>query len=413
VTDTVESTAPKAAHFAGAAAAAAAGVGVDGNAAQPPDETPDAAVARPPYLGKPELDQLFSVEEIEPLAAERMHPTAYEYVRGWAGTGWTTRQNVQAFRRWVFRPRVLVDVSQVSTATTVLGTPVSMPILFAPTSVHQLAHPDGELATARAAKALDTLQVLSTGSSVRLEEVAEVGHKRWFQLYWYTDRELTRSLVERAAAAGYGAIVLTVDASYPYWRENEARTTTVKPEGMIAANLPAEIWGLAYEATLTWKSLEWLRSISPLPLVLKGIVRADDARLAAEHGVDGIMVSNHGGREVDGGIPTLDALPAIAEAVAKTGARPATGRPMEVYMDGGVRRGTDVLKALALGARAVLLGRPVQWGLAAGGEAGIIRMLELISGEFHSALGLVGATRVDDVTRAMVARNPDPTAGRD
>jgi len=409
VTDTAEGSAPKPGHFAGAAAAATTGDG----GAESPEAAPDAAIARPPYLGKPELDQIFSVEEMEPLAAKRMHPTAYDYVRGWAGTGWTTSQNILAFRRWVFRPRVLVDVTEVSTATTVLGTPVSMPILFAPTSVHQLAHPHGELATARAAKALDTLQVLSTGSSVRLEEVAEVGHKRWFQLYWYTDRELTRSLIERAAAAGYGAIVLTVDASYPYWRENEARTVVVKPEGMVAANLPADLSSLAYEPSVTWKSLDWLRSVSALPLVLKGIVRADDALLAAEHGVDGIIVSNHGGREVDGGIPTLDALPAIADAVAATSARPATGRPMEVYVDGGVRRGTDVLKALALGARAVLLGRPVQWGLAAGGEAGIVRMLELISGEFHSALGLVGATRVDEVTRAMVARNPDPTAGRD
>ncbi|HVA88085.1 MAG TPA: alpha-hydroxy acid oxidase [Candidatus Saccharimonadales bacterium] len=388
------------------------GVAPKGVAAELPGQTPDAAVARPPYLGKPELDRLFSVEEFEPLAAERMHPTAYDYVRGWAGTGWTDRQNALAFRRWVFRPRVLVDVSRVETATTVLGTPVSMPILFAPTSVHRLAHPDGELATARAARQLDTLQVLSTGSSISLEAVAQVGPKRWFQLYWYTDRELTRSLIERAAAAGYSAIVLTVDASYTYWRENEARTPVVKPEGVVAANLPADIWGLAYEPTLTWKSLAWLRSISPLPLVLKGIVRADDAHLAAERGVDGIIVSNHGGRQVDGAIPTLDALPAIAAAAAGAGSRSDTGRPMEVYLDGGVRRGTDVLKALALGARAVLLGRPVQWGLAAGGEAGIVRMLELISGEFHSALGLVGATRVDEVTRAVVTRNPDPTAGR-
>jgi 4-hydroxymandelate oxidase len=271
------------------------------------------------------------------------------------------------------------------------------------------------MATARAASALQTLQVLSTGSSSTLEEIAEVGPQRWFQLYWYNDRGVTRDLIQRADAAGYTAIVLTVDAAIFGWREGEKRVRLVKPEGAEAVNLPPDLSGLANDQTLTWRSLEWLREASPLPIVLKGIVRADDTRLAAEHGVDAVIVSNHGGRQADGAVATLDALPRVAEAAAavRTG-RPGAGlsaggpRPMEVYMDGGVRRGTDVLKALALGARAVLIGRSVQWGLAAGGEAGVVRMMELISGEFRSAMGLVGVRSVDEITRAVVAPNPDP-----
>lgn len=373
--------------------------------------SPDGSLARPPYLGRAGLDAIFSVEEFEPLAAARMHPSTYRYVRGYAGSGWTAANNEAAFRRWMFRPRVLVDVASMSLATQVLGTPIAMPIAFAPTSVHKLAHPDGELATARAARRLDTLQILSTGSSVLLEDIAAIGHRRWFQLYWYTDRGLTRSLVERAAAAGFGAIVLTVDAAYPFWREEEARLTLVRPADAWAVNLPADTSTLGHEQSLTWSSLEWLRSISPLPIVLKGIVRGDDARLAAEHGADAVIVSNHGGRQVDGAIATLDALPGVV-AGAAAAARPAGALPLEVYLDGGVRRGTDVLKALALGARCVFLGRPVQWGLATGGEEGILRMIELIAGEFESAMGLCGARHVGEIRRSMLVRNLDPTAGR-
>src|SRR5437868_7174247 len=178
----------------------------------PKQASGDATVARPPGLGREELDRIFSVEEFEPLAAERMGAAAYEYVRGWAGTGWTTRNNVLAFHRWVFRPRVLVDVTEIDAGTTVLGTPVSLPILFAPTAMHRLAHPDGEVATARAAKSLDTVQVLSSGASTSLEDVAAAGPKRWFQLDWLADRGVTQGLLDRSVAAGFGAIVLTVDS---------------------------------------------------------------------------------------------------------------------------------------------------------------------------------------------------------
>ena len=183
-------------------ATAGAGAGAAGADAGAAGADADGDVAWLPYLGREEVDQVFSVEDFEPLAAARMHPSTYAYVRGWAGTGWTVANNIRAFRRWVFRPRVLVDVSIVDTATTVLGEPVSFPVLFAPTSVHKLAHPEGELATASAAKHLETVQVLSTGSSVTIEDIAAVGPRRWFQLYWYTDRDLTRSLIDRAALAG-------------------------------------------------------------------------------------------------------------------------------------------------------------------------------------------------------------------
>jgi 4-hydroxymandelate oxidase len=379
-------------------------------AAPVPTDTLDADATRPPYLGRPDLDQIFSVEDFVERARERMHPTTFGYIANAAGSGWTTRNNMAAFERWMFRPRVLVDVSAVDTSTTVLGTPISLPLMFAPTSVHKLSHPDGEAATARAAKRIDTVQVLSSGSSTGFDEIAAIGPKRWFQLYWFTDREITRALVQGAAAAGFGAIAVTVDAAAPFWREWEARTKVVMPEGATAAILPTDVT-LVYESTLTWQSLEWLRSISPLPIVLKGIVRGDDARLAAEHGADAIIVSNHGGRQIDGAIATLDALPHVVEGAAGAHGRPGNPR-MEIYLDGGVRRGTDMLKALALGARAVLIGRPVQWGLATGGEEGILRMVELIGGEFASAMGLCGAPTVGDITRAMVTRNPDPMAGR-
>jgi 4-hydroxymandelate oxidase len=361
------------------------------------------AANRPPYLGSDELARIFSVEEFETLAAERMHPSAYAYIRGWAGSGWTARQNSLAYRHWVLRPRALVDVSRLDVSTTVLGTPISVPIMFAPTSIHRIAHPEGELATARAAKRIDTLQVLSTGASTKFEDVAAVGQKRWFQLYWFNDREITRWLVERAHAAGFGAIVLTVDAPVEYWREDEARNPVIRPSGVGQPNLPTDR-NLVYDPTLTWKSLEWLRSVSPLPIVLKGILRADDASLAAEHGASGIIVSNHGGRELDTSTPTLEALPPIVKAV--------DGR-IEVYVDGGVRRGTDVLKALALGARAVLVGRQIQWALATGGEPGIVRLLELMTGEFTSAMALCGARNVAEITPAIVRRNLDRAAWQD
>ena len=348
-----------------------------------------------------ELARLLTVDEFEALARERLPPATYQVIAGWAGTGWTTRANRAAFRRWMFRPRVLRDVSAAGLETSVLGADASLPILFAPTASHRISHPDGEVATARAARAVGTVQVLSTFSSVTMEDVATVGHRRWLQLYCFADRSLTRDLVARAEAAGFEAIVLTVDAPITFWREDLARTPFELPPGVSDANVPAGR-DLTIDASLTWASLEWLRGITRLPLILKGILHAADVGLARAAGARAVIVSNHGGRALDGAIASLDALPAVVQA--------ADGR-LEILVDGGVRRGTDVLKALALGARAVLIGRPVQWGLAAGGQQGVERIVEILAGELLSALALCGAGSPAEVHRAMVARNPDPAEG--
>ena len=348
-----------------------------------------------PYLGPDELARIFSVEEFPEIARARMDGAAYDVVEGGAGAGATMSENRAAFDRWVFRPRVLRDVSEVSLATTVLGTAIDIPILFAPSASHRLAHPEGERASARAAKRLGTIQILSTYASVSMEDVAEEGAHRWLQLYWFTDRGITRELVDRAAAAGYAAIALTVDAAVLPWRDGLLRAPFVLPEGIGEPNTHDRL--LDVDPRLTWQSLDWLRSVSSLPIVLKGILQPDDARRAVDAGVAGIIVSNHGGRQVDGCVASLDALGPIVDAVQDR---------TELLLDGGVRRGTDVLKALALGARAVLLGRSVQWGLAAGGEAGVLRLLELITGELRSAMGLCGCRSIDEITPAIVRRNP-------
>jgi 4-hydroxymandelate oxidase len=326
-----------------------------------------------------------------------MDAAAYSVVRGWAGTGWTTEENLRAFQRWVFLPQVLVNVERVSTSTTVLGTPIDVPVMLAPTASHKLAHRDGELAAARAALRVNTIQVLSTYASTSLEDVARVGPSRWLQLYWFTDWALTRELIERAAAAGYSAIVLTVDAAADAWRDELLRHPFVLPRVIHEPNTHDRL--LQIDPTLTWHSLERLRSVSALPLVLKGVIHPRDARLAVDAGVAAIVVSNHGGRQLDGCVASLDALGDVLEAV--------DGR-LEVLMDGGVRRGTDVLKALALGARAVLLGRSIQWALATGGEAGILRLFELITGELRSAMALCGCPSVQGISPAIVRPNDRP-----
>ena len=296
---------------------------------------------------------------------------------------------------------MLVDVAEVTTATTVLGTPVSMPLLVAPTAIQRIAHPDGEPGMARAAAAAGTLMCLSTIATATPEEVAAAapGAPRWFQLYVFRDRGVTRSLVAQAAEHGYGAIVLTVDAPRLGRRERDLRTGFRVPAEIVVPSMaalggwegatPLELLG-AIDPALTWATSSELRSLSPLPLVLKGIQTGEDAALACEHGVDAIVVSNHGGRQLDAVAPTAELLPEVVEAVA--------GR-IEVYVDGGVRRGSDVVKALALGARAVLVGRAPLWGLACDGEAGARRVLELLRDEIELALALCGCTSPEAVTR--------------
>jgi 4-hydroxymandelate oxidase len=307
---------------------------------------------------------------------------------------------------------MLIDVSKVKLGTTVLGVPLSMPLLIAPTAFHRLAHPDGEMATARAAKASGIGMVASTIATCTLEEIASRGpDPRWFQLYVYRDRGLSAELVARAEAAGYRALVFTVDAPRFGRRYADMRHHFTLPEGLTLANftkagfadvgasrggsaLNAYVAGL-FDASLTWKDLEWLRGITKLPILVKGILRPDDALLSLDHGASGVIVSNHGGRQLDTVPPSIDALPAIAEALRGRG---------ELLMDGGVRRGTDILKALALGAKAVLVGRPILWGLAAGGEAGVSKVLSLLREEFELALILAGCPEASAVDPSVVAR---------
>jgi 4-hydroxymandelate oxidase len=348
--------------------------------------------------------------DFESIAHQRLPQMAYDYYAGGAHDEVTLRENRDCYERLWLRYHVLVDVENPDLATTVLGQPISMPILVGPTAFQRMAHPDGELATARATASANTLMVLSTLSNSSVEEVdAAAEAPRCFQLYVYRDRSATRALIERVEAAGYAALVLTVDAPYLGRRERDVRNRFTLPAGLRVENLsaagladlPPEAAGsglAAYFAklldpTLTWADVDWLRSVTRLPILVKGIVRGDDAVRAVEHGVAGVIVSNHGGRQVDTAPPTIAALPEVVDAV--------NGR-VEVFVDGGVRRGTDVVKALALGARAVLIGRPVLWGLAAAGEDGVRTVLELLREELRLAMALCGCPTVDSITRDLV-----------
>ncbi len=352
----------------------------------------------------------FSLDELEPLARERLPQMAYDYIAGGSDDEWTLGENSAAFRRLQLLPRVLIDVAERRLSTTVLGSPVSLPVLVAPMAFHALAHSEGELATARAAAAAGTIMIASTMSNYSLEAIAETGNApRWFQLYVYRDRGITRALVERAAAASYNALCVTVDAPLIGRRPRDMRNAFTLPRDLQLANfadtmlddLPATTResGLAayvasqWDAGLTWKDIDWLRGLSPLPLVLKGIMSPDDARLAIEHGAAAIVVSNHGGRQLDTVPAAITMLPHIAAVVEDR---------IEVLMDGGIRRGTDVLKALALGARAVLLGRPVLWGLAIDGEAGARKAIELLRAELDIALALTGCQSIEAVSNALI-----------
>ncbi len=347
------------------------------------------------------------MHDYERLAEERLEPGAFGYFAGGSGDEWTLRENRAAFGRWVLRPRVLVDVSAISAATTVLGMEISLPVLVAPMAFQRLAHPDGELATARATAAAGTIMCLSTMATAAPAEVAAAASDAhcWYQIYVFKDRAITRALIDQAVEAGFSALVLTVDTPYLGRRERDLRT---------GFRVPAEIRVPAWEAAvgpeiggtprdiievcasdLSWRDLEALAADSPLPVLAKGILTAEDARLAASHGAAGVIVSNHGARQLDGVPAALDALPEVAEAVE-----------IEVLMDGGVRRGTDVVKALALGARAVLVGRPAVWGLAARGEEGVRHLLELLRAEIELALALLGRASPADIDRATIGPCP-------
>lgn len=333
-----------------------------------------------------------NVFDYERLAAAKLAPSAWDYYQSGADDEVTLGANRAAFARIWLRPRFMRDVGQIEMATTVLGTPVSMPILVAPTALHGLAHPDGECATAPAVGTEGTLMIVSDSASRCMEDIAAVATgPLWYQLY-AADRETTEAHVRRATEAGYRAIVLTVDA--PRWgrKERALRSDFDQPPQVIYGNYASTETKRAI-MPLTWEVFDWLRTLTPVPFLLKGILTAEDAELAVAHGAAGIVVSNHGGRQLDSAIPSIVALPEIVAAV---------GDRCAVYMDGGIRRGTDVLKALALGAQAVLVGRPILWGLAAAGPAGVQSVLALLRDEFAQALALAGCATLADITPALL-----------
>ena len=346
-----------------------------------------------------------NVADYERHAAEKLDAGALSYFAGGAGDEHTLRRNVEAYRRWNLRPRVLCDVAATTTETTVLGTPVSMPLLVAPVAFQRVASPDGETGMARAAATAGTIMCLSTIATTTPAEVAASapGAPRWFQLYVFKDWGVTQALVEQAVGAAFSALVLTVDTPYLGRREGPLRHAFEIPDDIRVPAVDAARGGehpfslaehfALFSPSVSWRDLERLRSLAPLPLVLKGILTAEDAALACEHGADAIVVSNHGGRQLDGVSATLEALPEVVEAV--------DGR-IEVLLDGGIRRGIDVAKALALGARACLAGRAPLWGLAVDGEAGARRVLGLLQTEISLALSLLGCTSPDDVGRTHI-----------
>ena len=351
---------------------------------------------------------LLTINDYESRAKETMPKALFDRLFGELGApDWTSNTaNVLAMESVKLRPRVLVDVSRRDLSTEVLGQRISLPVMLAPTGTHQRAHPAGELASARAAAAAGTIMGLSTASSYSIEEVAQAAENPlWFQLYFFQNRELTEILVRRAENAGYNAIMLTVDNLGANSREREHRYAYILESERILKNfqgielpdLPTrENFAESFESALNWRDLEWLRSLTSMPLVIKGVQTAEDARLCAENGVEALVVSNHGGHAMQGTDGAINMLPAIADAV---------GDRLEVYLDGGVRRGADVLKALALGARATFIGRPIFWGLSVGGEEGVRHCLEILRQELSVAMGLCGVTdarRVDP----SVARNP-------
>jgi len=355
----------------------------------------------------PDSADAVSVSDLQAIAIRRMEPMAREFIEGAAADEISLRWNREAYDRIRLNPRVLRDVAKVDTRVKVLGLELPFPILLAPTALHKLVHPEGELATVRGAGAAQAAMTLSTMSSVTLEEVAHAANgPLWFQLYVQKDKGFTAELVQRAEAAGYKALVVTVDTPVGGARNRQERAKFHLPSGVEMANLR----GLPTEGghkldtekdafmnilpeRLTWKDIEWLQSLTKLPVLIKGVLNADDAVLAVKQGLAGILVSNHGARNLDTVPATIDALPRITDKV---------GGQLAVLVDGGVRRGTDVLKALALGANAVLVGRPIFYGLSAAGAEGVQQMLGILRHELELALALTGRATIAEIDRSVL-----------
>jgi isopentenyl diphosphate isomerase/L-lactate dehydrogenase-like FMN-dependent dehydrogenase len=354
------------------------------------------------------LHDMLSVEAFEVAAADRLSTVAHDYYRSGAWGERTVRENVEAWGRLWLRPHCMVDVSARDPSIDLLGVRVPSPLLVAPTALHRMAHDEGEVATARAAGACGLPMVLSSLSTCTVEAVAAATKAPlWMQIYISQDRGFTRALAQRAQAAGCKALMVTVDT--PVWgvRERDIHNGFRVPDGLRMANLErpgqptghsgrgiGESLGWTIDASLTWKDLELLREAVSIPVLVKGVLRGDDAARAIEHGAAGVVVSNHGGRQLDGAMATANALPEVVQAVA--------GRA-PVIVDGGIRRGTDILRALAMGAAAVQVGRPVLWGLAVGGADGVERVLRILMEEFSIAMALAGCPSVGSIRRDLIA----------
>jgi (S)-2-hydroxy-acid oxidase len=353
--------------------------------------------------------EIVNVSEYEELARQKLPKMVYDYYASGAEDQWTLKENRSAFERIRFRPRILIDVTKVDLTTNVLGFNISMPIMVAPTAMQRMAHPDGELATARAVSAAGTIMTLSSWATSSVEEVASVGPGiRFFQLYVYKDRNVVAQLVRRAERAGFKAIALTVDTPRLGRRESDIKNRFALPKHLTLANFEGldlgqmdktQDSGLAsyvagqIDRSLSWKDVKWLQTITKLPILVKGVITAEDTKLAIQNGASGIIVSNHGARQLDYVSATISALEEVVQAAA--------GR-LPVFLDGGVRRGTDVLKALALGASGVFIGRPVVFGLACDGQQGVEKVLSMLRDEFELAMALAGCTKVSDINRTHV-----------
>ena len=364
---------------------------------------------------KPDLP--LNIDELKDMAREKLDPRAYWYVAGSAGNASTEQANKLAFERWKIVPRMLRDLSQRDHRTRILNTDMNAPLMLAPIGVQEILHEDCERAVARAARATNVPMILSTVSSTPLEEVAEIlgDNPKWFQLYWPKDQQVTKSLLKRAEAAGYEAIVVTLDTKILGWREHdlqEAYLPFLEGKGIVnyitdpafRASLDeapeasmqkaivrfTEIYA---DTTQTWDDLKFLQDNTSLPIVLKGVLHPDDAKEAVSRGIQGIIVSNHGGRQIDGAIGALDVLPGIVDAV---------GDDISILFDSGIRHGADVVKALALGADAVLLGRPYAYGLAVGGEEGAQKVIQQMLAEYDITMALSGYTNPKQLNRSIL-----------
>jgi len=356
------------------------------------------------------MTSLLNVDDYERASRDRLEVSTYDYIAGGAWDEITLRDNRGAYDQWRLRPRAMVGVEQRDLGVSILGDTLSLPIGIAPSAFHKLAYPDGELATVRAAGAAGTVMCVSTMATIALEEIAAAASgPLWFQTYIFKDRSFTTDLAARARAAGYRALVLTVDTPVLGRRERDSRNHFELPAGieMRNLNLPPALPG-SYESpmvrfskeqfdpSLTWRDVEWFVQAVGMPVLVKGILHPDDARLAAQIGVAGLIVSNHGGRQLDGVVATLEALPEIVAAMS--------GTSLDIIVDGGIRRGTDVVKALALGAKMVLVGRPILWGLAVDGEAGARAVLDLLRSELDTTLALIGCPRAADLNPDYLTR---------